>query len=196
MGIKSLFIKITQSFSKTTLSQGVVVRGMKPLVNQRIVLKGKGLSRFGDRVIFGWKDSPSFASTYSYIEARRKNSHINIERDCIFNNDCSIVSEHENDSPSISIGARSIFGPRFRCYDNDFHGIRAKDRHSQPAIKTAPIKIGEDCFFGEACFVLKGVELGDRCVVGAGSVVTTSFPSDSIIAGNPAKLIRKIDQLT
>jgi acetyltransferase-like isoleucine patch superfamily enzyme len=52
--------------------------------------------------------------------------------------------------------------------------------------------IGDDCFLGAHSFVLKGVTLGKHCIVGANSVVTTSFPDYSIIAGNPAKKIRSL----
>ncbi len=52
------------------------------------------------------------------------------------------------------------------------------------------IVIGDDCFVGAHSFILKGVHLGEHCVVGANSVVTKSFPSYSVICGNPAKKIR------
>lgn len=58
--------------------------------------------------------------------------------------------------------------------------------------KAKKIIIEDQCFIGAHSFILKGVTLGKHCVVGANSVVTKSFPAYSVIAGNPAKLIKKI----
>ncbi len=60
--------------------------------------------------------------------------------------------------------------------------------------KGQDILIEDNCFIGAGSFILKGVNLGRHCVVGANSVVTKSFPKNSIIAGNPAKLIRKLNE--
>ncbi|MBT8408058.1 MAG: acyltransferase [Alphaproteobacteria bacterium] len=51
-------------------------------------------------------------------------------------------------------------------------------------------RIGADCFIGGRSLILPGVEIGDSCIVGAGSVVTKSVPSGTIVAGNPATAIR------
>jgi acetyltransferase-like isoleucine patch superfamily enzyme len=51
--------------------------------------------------------------------------------------------------------------------------------------------IGRGCWIGYRVILLPGIELGDGVIVGAGSVVTKSFETGSVIAGNPAKLIRK-----
>ncbi len=51
-------------------------------------------------------------------------------------------------------------------------------------------RVGANCFIGGCSLILPGVEIGDNCVVGAGSVVTKSVPPRSIVAGNPAKVIR------
>lgn len=51
-------------------------------------------------------------------------------------------------------------------------------------------RIGRNCFIGGRSMILPGVEIGDNCVVGAGSIVTRSVPPNSIVAGNPARVIR------
>jgi len=51
-------------------------------------------------------------------------------------------------------------------------------------------RIGTNCFIGGRSLILPGVEIGDHCVVGAGSVVTKSVPPRSLVAGNPARILR------
>lgn len=60
-------------------------------------------------------------------------------------------------------------------------------------IKASPIKIGRYCWLGANCVILPGVTLGERVVVGSGAVVSRSFPANTIIAGVPAKVLRKLD---
>jgi maltose O-acetyltransferase len=56
-----------------------------------------------------------------------------------------------------------------------------------------PIRIGRGVWIGAGAIILPGVRIGERSIVGAGSVVTRDVPARSIVAGNPARLIRKID---
>lgn len=57
----------------------------------------------------------------------------------------------------------------------------------------APITIGEDCWLGGGVTICPGVTIGRGCTVGAGSVVTKDVPDFHVVAGNPAKIIRKIE---
>lgn len=59
-----------------------------------------------------------------------------------------------------------------------------------------PVEIGEGCWLGEKSMIMPGVTLGKRCIVAAGAVVTKSFPDYCLLAGIPAKCIKKYDFIT
>ena len=94
---------------------------------------------------------------------------------------------------SIEIGDNTCIGGNVKILDNDFHPIEieARNKDIKDKIGTRPIVIGKNCFIGCNAIILKGTVLGDGCVVGAGAVVSGQFEAGSVIAGNPAKVIRK-----
>ena len=57
-----------------------------------------------------------------------------------------------------------------------------------------PIVIEDDVMIGTRCIILKGVTIGARSVIAAGSIVTKSIPADCIAGGNPAKVIKTLEQ--
>ena len=92
----------------------------------------------------------------------------------------------------IIIGDNTNIGGNVKILDNDFHPIEAEARleDNKDKIGTASVIIGKNCFIGCNALILKGTVLGDNCVVGAGAVVCGKFEANSVIAGNPAKVIR------
>ena len=84
-------------------------------------------------------------------------------------------------------------------YDTDFHSlnsaVRSKLDEDTSRAQTRPVIIEEHAFIGAHSVILKGVTIGRYSIVGAASVVTKSIPPNEIWAGNPAKFIRKIDEL-
>ena len=62
-------------------------------------------------------------------------------------------------------------------------------------IVKAPIVIGNDAFIGTHCIICKGVTIGERSIIAAGSVVVKDVPPDEVWGGNPAKFIKKIDNI-
>lgn len=94
---------------------------------------------------------------------------------------------------SITIGKNTDIGSGCKIIDNDFHPLPYSERHpveQLDKLKKRPITIGEGCFIGTNSIILKGTTLGRNVVVGAGSVVSGTFPDNVIIAGNPAKVIK------
>lgn len=60
--------------------------------------------------------------------------------------------------------------------------------------KVGKVNIGNNCFIGWGAIILPNTTIGDNCIIGAGSVITKSVPKNSIVAGNPAKIIGNTDE--
>lgn len=105
---------------------------------------------------------------------------------------------------SIKIGRFCYIAPDVFISDSNNHSIYAKDRMIDTlgvekgifgvhAI-TKPITIGNHVWIARRAMVMKGITIGDRSIVAAGAVVTKNIPEDVIVGGNPAKIIKRIDQ--
>jgi acetyltransferase-like isoleucine patch superfamily enzyme len=84
----------------------------------------------------------------------------------------------------LSIGNNCAISWDVQIFDDDGHQLG----QGEPK---APIRIGNNVWIGSRAVILKGVDIGDNCVVAAGAVVTKSFPAGSLIGGVPAKMIRE-----
>lgn len=88
---------------------------------------------------------------------------------------------------SVTISDYVKLGDCVTIYDTNFHEI---EEHHGVIAKS--VTIGRNVWIGRNSIVLPGVSIGDNSVVAAGSIVTKSFPPNSLIAGNPATLIRNL----
>ena len=118
---------------------------------------------------------PPFYCDYGY--------NIYTGRDVFFNFNCVVL-----DGARVTIGAHTQFGPNVQIYTAS-HPLAADVRRTGLE-NTRPVSIGADCWFGGSVVIRPGVTIGDRCVIGAGSVVTKDVPDDTVVAGNPARPIR------
>lgn len=95
----------------------------------------------------------------------------------------------------VRIGCRVLIGADVMIFDTDFHPVDALHRRyaslPQPRQEDSVV-IEDDVFVGARSLILKGVKIGRRSVVAAGSVVTRSVPDDTVVGGNPARELRKL----
>jgi maltose O-acetyltransferase len=135
-----------------------------------------------------WIESP-FTIDYGVHTTIGDYSYVNVN--CIF-----------LDSARIRIGDRVLIGPGVQVITAT-HPVEAAERTidypADPvfpfrAVSLAkPITIGDDVWIGAGAIVLPGVTIGSGTTIGAGSVVTRSVPANVVAAGNPARVIRRLD---
>lgn len=95
----------------------------------------------------------------------------------------------------IEIGDRTKItaGCTFINHDGAMYTIRSMEKYAD-ARNFGRIKIGKNCFVGNNCTFLPGSQMGDNCILGAGSVLNSSMPHNSVFAGVPAKFICTIEE--
>ncbi len=120
---------------------------------------------------------PPFYCDYGY--------NIQIGERVFFNFNCVVL-----DVAPVRIGNRTMFGPNVQIYAAT-HPLDPMERSSGLEYGK-PISIGDDVWIGGSVVICPGVTIGDRSIIGAGSVVTKDIPSDTIAAGNPCRIIRTI----
>ncbi len=136
-------------------------------------------------------------------------SYVTITRDFILADLCP----KKERAPKITIGDGSTILFRFQC--NAAESVRIgnnvliasnvlitdSDHIVEPGgvpvtrngkLKTSPVEIGAGCWIGQNSVILKGVKIGENCIVGANSVVTHDVPKRTVVAGNPARVIKRL----
>lgn len=98
----------------------------------------------------------------------------------------------------VNIGAAVLFLDT-DCHELNYLARRGEYKEKQSMslydkVLSSSIVVEDDVWIGAHCIILKGVTIGARSVIGAGSVVTKSIPSDCIAAGNPCKVIKRLDR--
>lgn len=105
---------------------------------------------------------------------------------------------------SVHIGDRVLVAHNVNIFDSLTHPLSARQRHAQfkaiiqmghPCfidLGERPVTLGNDVWIGANSCVLRGVTIGEGAVVGAGSVVTHDIPPFTLVAGNPARIIREL----
>ena len=191
--MNSNWFKLILKLTHVTYGQNLLLKGVPVIFNS----KGATLS-IGDNVTIKSSFLSNLVGLYSrtIIVTRAPGAVIHI------GNNVGISGATIYARKGITIGDNTCVGGNVKAIDNDFHPIDVEDRirllndaHGGDATDLIPAKeihIGKNCFIGCNAIILKGTVLGDGCVVGAGAVVSGKFEDNCVIAGNPAKVIRKL----
>ena len=128
----------------------------------------------------GFYIEPPFHCDYGY--------NIKAGDNVYFNVNCVVL-----DCAPVRIGSNVFIAPNVQIYTAS-HPLDAELRKTLE--NAYPVTIGDDCWIGGNSVICPGVTIGKGCVIGAGSVVTKDIPDNSLAVGNPAKVIRKLNQET
>lgn len=125
---------------------------------------------------------------------------IEIGKDCFVGPNTKIWSARK-----IKIGDRVLIAHNVNIHDNISHPLDASERylenldflktgtHAKTDLKAAEIDIGSDVWIGFNSIILRGVKIGDGAIIGAGSMVTKDIEPWTVNAGNPLRVIRKLE---
>jgi acetyltransferase-like isoleucine patch superfamily enzyme len=86
----------------------------------------------------------------------------------------------------VTIGDDVAIANEAYLMDSDSHGVEGRP------VKEAPVRIGSGTWVGARAIILPGVTIGTRCLIAAGSVVSRDVPDDTLVAGNPARVVREL----
>lgn len=179
---KMLSGQLYNPLDKELVAARIKARLAQQQLNTCIADNGKELKRLAKLLIPNQGKScfiqPPFHCDYG--------TNIVLGKRVFFNFNCIVL-----DVAQVTIGDRTMFGPNVQIYTAT-HPITAKPRASGEEFGK-PIIIGEDVWIGGNATICPGVTIGDRAVIGAGSVVTRDIPNDVFAAGNPCKTIKCID---
>lgn len=113
-------------------------------------------------------------------------TNIVLGKQVFMNFNCCIL-----DVMPVKMGDRVMLGPQVQIYTAT-HPLNAKERSSGREFAKS-ITIGDDVWIGGNAVICPGVQIGNGVVIGAGAIVTKDIPDNCFAAGNPAKVIRQID---
>jgi acetyltransferase-like isoleucine patch superfamily enzyme len=145
---------------------------------------GNGTIEIGDDVFIGGKNSWQVGFRFSTDARLKIGNGVFIG----YQNLLSVANY-------VEIGDGTMFAHAVSVFDNISHPLSPARRARHEPItmeETAPVIIGRNVWIGAGARILKGACIGDNSVVAAGSIVTRSVPPNTVVAGNPARVIRDI----
>jgi acetyltransferase-like isoleucine patch superfamily enzyme len=156
----------------------------KRIRGNRVIIKNVGKIIIGNSV--GLNSFPGGEPYRTGLQTHCKDAIISIGDNCNLNG--TII----HCRTKVEIGSLCMFGPGSKLVDNDSHRISIDISERRKSPNSAPIIIHDNVWVGMNSLILKGVEIGQNSIVAAHSVVTRNVPENTLVAGNPAKIIKTL----
>lgn len=146
-------------------------------VTGSLSIRGPGKVVFGDRVMISGRVTPWTYSPDACITV---------------GSDSTLDAVRFGCKQEITLGSWCTLA-ECRIMDTNFHSTRVDRRTNEEApVRTTPVRIGDNVWIGLNAGILPGTTVGENSVIGYGAVCSHDYPANSIIAGNPARVISKI----
>lgn len=143
------------------------------------------------KILFGSRFTFPFNSTFrkNFGLYLGKGARIQVGHNTFFNRGCSI-----NCLKKVTIGDNCIFGENVKIYDQNHRFSNHEEIIRNQGYNIAPVKIGNDCWICSNVVILKGVSIGEHCVIGAGCVVSGDVPAYSIMRNTASMAVEALRQ--
>lgn len=189
MNIKKVLRKIEHFFSRLYWGKRLGELGSLTMIDRKSVWHNPKAMALGSKVLIRTGCQLSVRRMREHGVAHGAAIRLRIGDQSSLQQGCKVAA-----AQSISIGRQVMIADNVFITDHDHI---YDDPHVPAALvrelRSAPVVIEDGCWLGYGTVVLKGVRIGKRSVIGANSVVTRDVPPFSVAAGNPARVIKKID---
>ena len=165
------------------VKSGRLVYSSLPNCQQKTLFTGAGTVNIGSLCQFGYVYGGFHKKGRIELQPRYKDAQIKIGNNVATNNNIFICA-----ALLIEIGNNTLIGQNVTIMDFEAHNMHPDKRRELGAI--GPIKIGNNVWIGNNVIILKNTNIGDNTIVAAGAVVSGIIPSNAVIGGIPAKVIK------
>lgn len=187
MGVCGCLVFLKKFFWVEPVVRSLCERVGKRLRAERLpFIRGDGRMSLGDDV------NLSGRSCFYMMRGMPEKPVIDLGNHVFLGNGCTLSAANR-----IVIGDHCLVSAGVRIHDNDGHPLDAEKRKAGEKIlpeDAAPVIIEENAWIGAQAIILKGVTIGKNAVVGSGAVVTQDVPANTVVAGNPARIVKSVDE--
>ena len=175
-----LYLASDKELSQERFHARMLIKKLNDSAPDETQLRQQVVRQLFDRIGKDFGMEPPFYCDYGY--------NIQIGDQVFFNFNCTLL-----DVCKITIGNRCLFGPNVQIYAAT-HPLDASTRGSLLEFGQ-PVQIEDDVWIGGGAIVCPGIHIGARSIIATGAVVTKDVPADVLVGGNPARIIKSLDQV-